>query len=157
MSTDTQNIVNKAGTFANVLRDDGLSYMAVGNVNDAVSGPLRVAAASVPAAVGPKVLPFTQSGPTAWVGSGTKRRRPAQRANGSPNANGWPVGPIMRHGGSVPHGGALVVVHTGRGVTGRLARPERWSVSYKRHTAPPSPLHAAAASGGGDTQGRSIG
>ncbi|MDY0166300.1 MAG: N-6 DNA methylase [Thermoguttaceae bacterium] len=28
MSTDTQNIVNKAWNFANVLRDDGLSYMA---------------------------------------------------------------------------------------------------------------------------------
>ena len=28
MSTDTQNIVNKAWNFAHVLRDDGLSYMA---------------------------------------------------------------------------------------------------------------------------------
>jgi len=28
VSTDTQNIVNKAWNFAHVLRDDGLSYMA---------------------------------------------------------------------------------------------------------------------------------
>jgi hypothetical protein len=63
-------------------------------------------------------------GPTGqWFSKGERSARWADNASWRP-----------RLPGALPS-----LLYALRGVTGRLARPERWSVGYKRHAALPSP------------------